>query len=46
MLLGGMISIMEDVRLCEDCQFCNTIQEVSEKIIILILIILEISYFN
>jgi hypothetical protein len=23
MLLGGMISIMEDVLLCDDCQFCN-----------------------
>ena len=29
MLLGGMISIMEDVRLCDNCQFCNTIRGVS-----------------
>ncbi len=29
MLLGGMISIMEDVRLCDDCQFCNTIRGAS-----------------
>ncbi len=29
MLLGGMISIMEDVCLCDDCQFCNTIRGVS-----------------
>ncbi len=29
MLLGGMISIMGDVRLCDDCQFCNTIRGVS-----------------
>ncbi len=29
MLLVGMISIMDDVRLCDDCQFCNTIREVS-----------------
>ncbi len=28
MLLGGIISIMEDIHLCEDCQFCNTIREV------------------
>jgi hypothetical protein len=28
MLLGGMISIIKDVRLCDDCQFCNTIREV------------------
>jgi hypothetical protein len=28
-LLGGMISIMEDVHLCGDCQFCNTIRAVS-----------------
>jgi hypothetical protein len=28
MLLGGMLSIMEDIHLCCDCQFCNTIREV------------------
>ena len=28
MLLGGMLSIMEDIHLCYDCQFCNTIREV------------------
>jgi hypothetical protein len=29
MLLGGMISIIEDIHLCDDCQFCNTIRWVS-----------------
>ncbi len=29
MLLGGMITIMEDVRLCNDCEFCKTIRGVS-----------------
>ena len=29
MLLGGMISIVEDVRLCDDCQCCNTIRGMS-----------------
>jgi hypothetical protein len=24
-----LLSIMEDVRLCDDCQFCNTIRGVS-----------------
>ncbi len=28
MLLGGILSIMEDIHLCYDCQFCNTIREV------------------
>jgi hypothetical protein len=28
MLLGGIISIMENMHLCEDCQFCNTVREV------------------
>jgi hypothetical protein len=27
MLLGGMISIMEGIHLCDDCQFCNTIRK-------------------
>ncbi len=30
-LLGGMIHLMEDVHLCADCEFCNTIREVCLK---------------
>jgi hypothetical protein len=48
MLRGGMISIMEDVRLCNDCEFCKTIKGVSifKLEIIFMLVILQISYFN
>ncbi len=46
MLLGGMISIMEDVRLGDDCQFCNTISGVSVYEIIFMFVILKISHFN
>ncbi len=46
MLLGGMISIMEDVRLCDDCQFCNTIRGVGVQENIFMLVILKISHFN
>jgi hypothetical protein len=46
MLLGGMITVMEDVRLCGDCEFCNTIREVREGKNLCYLDILKISYFN
>jgi hypothetical protein len=26
--LGGMISVLEDVPLCDGCKFCNTVREV------------------
>jgi hypothetical protein len=44
MLLGGMISIMEDIHLCDDCQFCNTIREVRVQEIPFMLVILKKFY--
>ncbi len=46
MLLGCMLSKMEDIHLCYDCQFCNTIREVRVKEILFMLVILNISHFN
>ena len=41
-----LLSIMEDVRLCDDCQFCNSIRGVSVYEIIFMFVILKISHFK